>query len=95
MKSTKKEKNPLYASEMTRINRAIGQLEGIKRMINADRYYVDILIQFKATRYIIRRIENSILKMHLGECLDTTFKDTEAAEKKLIEIKKTLDRILD
>ena len=36
-------KHPCHSKEISRINRAIGQLEGIKRMISDDRYCIDIL----------------------------------------------------
>ena len=42
--------NPSHKQEIPRINRAIGQLEGIKKMIEEQRYCPDIIIQLKAVR---------------------------------------------
>ncbi|MDR2098455.1 MAG: metal-sensitive transcriptional regulator, partial [Rickettsiales bacterium] len=58
-------KYPSHEKELPRLNRAIGQMEGIRRMIEARRYCPEILIQFRAVKSAIRAIENNILKTHL------------------------------
>lgn len=62
-------KHPNHGAELARLNRAIGQLEGIKKMINEERYCVDILIQLKAARSAVKNIEMNVLERHMQMCL--------------------------
>ena len=62
-------KNANHRAELIKINRTIGQLEGIKKMIEDDRYCVDILMQVKAARSVVKNIELSILERHMQMCL--------------------------
>jgi DNA-binding FrmR family transcriptional regulator len=53
----------------TRLNRCIGQLNGIKKMIDEDRYCDDILIQLSAVNKSIKSIANIVLDNHMHTCL--------------------------
>ncbi len=85
--------HPCHKAEIPRINRAIGQLEGIKKMIEDKRYCPDIIIQLKAVRSAIKRVENNILKTHLQDCVAASFSDNEDAKHKIEEIKNLLDKL--
>ena len=61
--------HPSHREQVTRLNRAIGQLEGIKRMIGEGQYCVDILTQLKAARSAIKTIELGVLETHMKSCL--------------------------
>ena len=63
--NNKKSENPNHKHEIPRLNRAIGQLEGIKKMIEEQRYCPDIIVQLKAVRSAIKHVESNILKTHL------------------------------
>ncbi len=52
-----------------RLNRCIGQLNGIKKMIDEDRYCDDILIQLSAVNKSIKSIANIVLDNHMHTCL--------------------------
>ncbi|HBS10314.1 MAG TPA: CsoR family transcriptional regulator [Firmicutes bacterium] len=54
---------------ISRINRIIGQIEGIKKMVNNDRYCDDILIQLSAVDKSVKSLANSILDRHLHTCI--------------------------
>lgn len=58
-----------HHNDLKRINRLIGQLEGVKRMIEDRRYCIDILNQTKAVGSALRSLEGSILKDHMQHCL--------------------------
>ena len=51
------------------MNRIIGSLNGIKDMINNDRYCDDILIQLSAVDKSIKSLANIILDNHMHTCL--------------------------
>ena len=54
---------------INRMNRIIGSLNGIKEMINNDRYCDDILIQLSAVDKSIKSLANIILDNHMHTCL--------------------------
>ena len=54
---------------VNRLNRIEGQVRGITRMVEDDRYCVDILTQIQAVRAALKRVENEVLKDHLDHCV--------------------------
>ena len=52
-----------------RINRIIGQLNGISSMIDENRYCVDILTQVSATQSALKEVAYLILDEHLHSCV--------------------------
>ena len=52
-----------------RINRVVGQVGGIKKMIEEDRYCVDILNQIAAVRSALDQLGVNLLTGHLGSCV--------------------------
>ncbi len=52
-----------------RLNRIIGQLGGIKKMINDDRYCGDILTQLSAVESALQNLGYIILKEHMETCV--------------------------
>lgn len=61
--------NPSHEKQISRINRVVGQLEGIKRMIEDKRYCVEIMSQLRAARNAIKTIELGVLETHIGHCV--------------------------
>ena len=59
----------MQADLQRRLNRAIGQLNGIKAMIDDNRYCGDVLVQLSATRSAIQSIERIVLQNHLETCV--------------------------
>lgn len=53
----------------TRINKLIGQMNGIKKMVEDNRYCDDILIQLSAIDKSIKSLANVILDNHMHSCL--------------------------
>ncbi len=83
---------PCHKAQIPRLNRAIGQLEGVKKMIEDRRYCPDIIIQLKAANSAIKHIQSNILKAHLEHCVAETF-DNDEAKEKIEEIKTLLDKM--
>lgn len=61
--------NPSHFEQLPRLNRAAGQIEGIKRMIGEGQYCVDILTQLRAVRSALKTIELGVLEVHMKSCL--------------------------
>ena len=54
---------------INRINRITGQMNGVKRMIEEDRYCDDVLIQLAAIEKSIKSLATVILEDHMKTCL--------------------------
>lgn len=68
---TKEEKKIL----VNRLNKIEGQVRGIKKMIEDDRYCDEILIQIAAVNKSIKSLGNNILKNHLSTCVVSNIKE--------------------
>jgi DNA-binding FrmR family transcriptional regulator len=53
-----------------RLNRIEGQVRGIARMVDEDRYCIDILTQLQAARAALAKVEGELLKQHLDHCIE-------------------------
>ena len=52
-----------------------GHLQGIRRMVDADKYCVDVLKQTYAVERGLQKFEAELLKGHLATCVPTGFKE--------------------
>lgn len=58
------------ASCAKRLTRIEGQVRGLSRMVEEDRYCIDIVTQIAAVRAALRRVEEEILRDHVGHCVE-------------------------
>ena len=86
-------KHPNHKTEIPRLNRARGQLDGIKKMIQEQRECSDILIQLKAVRSAILSVEKNILSVHLEKCIAESFGEKNNAKEKINEIKDLFNKL--
>lgn len=78
--------NPDHSDQLKRINRMIGQLEGIKKMINDNTYCPKILIQTKAISSALRSLETNMLEKHIKSCVSNAIESGVGAEEKTQEL---------
>ena len=80
---------------MRLLKTASGQLAGIMKMIEDDRYCVDISNQLLAPESILRKANSEVLKAHMSHCVRESMEsgNREDADKKLEEIMLLLDKI--
>ena len=55
---------------LRRLSRIEGQVRGVARMVERDRYCIDIVTQIAAVRAALRRVEEEILQDHVGHCVE-------------------------
>jgi DNA-binding FrmR family transcriptional regulator len=60
----------IKASALKRLKRIEGQVRGLGRMVEDDRYCVDIVTQISAVRAALRRAEEEILRDHVAHCVE-------------------------
>lgn len=54
---------------LSRLSRVEGQIRGISRMVEEERYCIDILNQMQAVKAALKQIEQQILKGHAAHCV--------------------------
>lgn len=59
----------------SRLNRLVGQLNGISKMLDENRYCGDILIQIAACERALQEVGYLILEKHMETCVSEDIKD--------------------
>ena len=83
-------------SEITRrLRRIEGQVGGLLRMVDNDRYCVDILTQINAVRAALHKVEERILHDHVSHCVADAFAAGDVTEQrhKVEELITTIERM--
>jgi DNA-binding FrmR family transcriptional regulator len=55
---------------LKRLRRIEGQVRGLSRMVESDRYCIDIVTQISAVRAALRRVEEGVLSDHVAHCVN-------------------------
>ena len=63
-------RNDIKTSCQKRLSRIEGQVRGLSRMVEEDRYCIDIVTQISAVRAALRRVEEEILRDHVAHCVE-------------------------
>ena len=58
----------IKASNLRRLNRIEGQVRGIQRMVEEDRYCADILMQVSSAQEALRAVARALMRNHLAHC---------------------------
>ena len=58
-----------HSAELKRLSRIKGQVEGVSRMIEEQRYCPEIIVQIKAVRSALKSLEASIIAGHMKHCV--------------------------
>lgn len=70
---------------LKRLRRIEGQVRGIQRMIDEDKYCVDVLVQIAAVRAALYKTGFNILQHHTQGCVMNAIKDEDQASEEVIE----------
>ena len=83
-----------HKTQLPRLNRVRGQVDGIIRMIESERYCVDVLTQLRAARAALRRVEQAVLREHAEHCVAGAAEASQPdqAQAKLQELFEALER---
>ena len=65
-----------------RLGRIEGQVRGLARMIEEDRYCIDVVTQISAVRAALRRVEEEILREHVSHCVEHAIVSGNKAEQR-------------
>ncbi len=78
-----------------RLRRIEGQVGGLLRMVQEDRYCVDVLTQINAVRAALHKVEQEILRDHVAHCVANAFAsgDVLDQQRKVAELVDTVGRM--
>ena len=73
---------------------ARGQIDGVLKMIEDNRYCIDIMMQLQAVESLVHKAQRGVLRGHLSGCVQDAFEtgDQNEREQKIAEIIKLLDK---
>ena len=81
-------------SSRKRFSRIEGQVRGLARMVEEDRYCIDIVTQISAVRAALRRAGEEILRDHVAHCVEGAIASGNPAEqrRKIAELMEVVTR---
>jgi DNA-binding FrmR family transcriptional regulator len=82
------------SARLKRLSRIEGQVRGLSRMVEEDRYCIDIVNQIAAVRAALRRVEEQILRDHIAHCVEHAIVSGNASDqrRKITELMDVLER---
>jgi len=82
------------ATTLKRLGRIEGQVRGLSRMVEEDRYCIDIVTQISAVRAALRKVEEEVLRDHVAHCVEGAIASGNKSEqrRKIAELMDVLGR---
>ena len=79
---------------LKRLSRIEGQVRGLGRMVEDERYCIDIVTQIAAVRAALRRVEEEILRDHVAHCVEHAISSGDKTDqrKKIAELMDVMGR---
>jgi DNA-binding FrmR family transcriptional regulator len=80
---------------LKRLNRIAGQVRGLVRMVDEDRYCIDVITQVSAVRAALKRVEEEVLRDHVSHCVEHAISagDRDEQRRKIGELIQTLGKM--
>lgn len=84
----------IKASCHKRLSRIEGQVRGLSRMVEEERYCIDIVTQISAVRAALRRVEEEVLRDHVSHCVEHAIASGDKVDqrKKITELMAVIGR---
>ena len=79
---------------MLLLKTARGQIEGIIKMMEDERYCIDVSNQILAVEALLKKSNKHILTQHLHGCVKSAFENQDEKEAKLEELNKVINKLL-
>lgn len=88
-------RDPVKKSAALRLSRIEGQVRGIGRMIDDERYCIDVLNQIEAVKAALKKVQDEILRDHIETCVEHAIVsgDTKDQRRKVAELVEVLGHI--
>jgi CsoR family transcriptional regulator, copper-sensing transcriptional repressor len=84
----------IKASVQKRLGRIEGQVRGLSKMVDEDRYCIDIVTQISAVRAALRRVEEEVLRDHVAHCVEHAIASGDKSDQreKIAELMEVISR---
>jgi DNA-binding FrmR family transcriptional regulator len=82
------------SSLQRRMKRLEGQVRGVSKMIDEDRYCIDVLTQISAAKSALDSVAMTLMEDHLDHCVATAIATGDGAEEKLREATEAIRRLV-
>ena len=69
----------LKAGVLTRLRRIEGQVRGLQKMVEEERYCADVITQVSSVQEALRGVSRSLLRNHLQHCAASAIRSGEPA----------------
>ena len=86
-------KFPTHNDVVPRLRRIEGQIRGISRMVEQQRYCIDIIQQLTAARKALDQVSLRIMNGHINTCVSESIRKREGAGK-INELMQTINRFV-
>jgi DNA-binding FrmR family transcriptional regulator len=73
---------PMKDACLKRLSRIEGQVRGLAKMVEDDRYCIDVVTQLSAVRAALRRVEEEVLRDHVAHCVEHAIASGNAADQR-------------
>ncbi len=82
------------SNAQARLKRVAGQVAGVQRMVDDDRYCVDVLLQISAARAALAKVSKLLLQSHIETCVQGAFEGDDATDRaeKIDELVRVFDK---
>ncbi|MGA0561050.1 metal-sensitive transcriptional regulator [Ancylobacter sp. VNQ12] len=80
---------------LKRLSRIEGQVRGLSRMVEDNRYCIDIVTQVAAVRAALKKVEEEVLRDHVAHCVEHAIRsgDPEQQREKVSELIEVLGKL--
>lgn len=79
---------------LQRLTKIRGQVEGLMRMIDEEKYCIDIVSQSNAIRRAVEQVALLVMKRHIESCVADSMSSKETAKQKINELIESVDRFI-
>ena len=88
-------RDDIKANVRKKLNRIEGQVRGITKMVEEDRYCIDVITQIDAVKAALNRVEHDILRDHVAHCVEHAIASGNKADqrRKVAELIDLLHRV--
>ena len=79
---------------LNRLSRIEGQVRGVAKMIDEDRYCIEVMTQIAAAQAALQKVEEELLRNHVNHCIENAIVSGNPVEqrKKVAELLEVLGR---
>ncbi|ABS68322.1 metal-sensitive transcriptional regulator [Xanthobacter versatilis] len=86
-------RSPTKEEVLKRLSRIEGQVRGLSRMVEEDRYCIDLITQVSAVRAALKRVEEEVLRDHVAHCVEHAIRSGDAEDQRQ-KVKELMDVIV-